>query len=239
MAVATLQPCSADSYTNHPDNPTGNFGSSTSFSCGENKDYPLQQYRALLKWDALSDGTIPPGSIINSAILSLKISSDKSTNTRTKRVFRLKRAWVESQVTANIWKAGSNWSSVGAFGADDCEQTDIGSTSFTGSEPVGTWKSFTLTASKIQEMISGGTWTNNGFLIKTDTETSDSYSFYSSEYATSADRPKLVIDYSPQGGNKAMTVMMFKKWNELHDSWQKKGGLWMPRKKNKLGLVTI
>lgn len=78
----------------------------------------------------------------------------------------------------------------------DCEQTDIGNLAFAGDEAVGE-KQWALTASEIQEMISGGVWTNNGFLIKADTESDDMQLFRSSDYATAGERPKISVDFTP------------------------------------------
>lgn len=44
-------------------------------------------------------------------------------------------------------------------------------------------------------MVSGG-FTNNGFLLKMDTETNNRHAFVSSSYTTSTGRPKLVIVYT-------------------------------------------
>jgi hypothetical protein len=48
-------------------------------------------------------------------------------------------------------------------------------------------------------MITGGAWTNNGFLIKADTESADLTVFASSDYATESQRPKLTIVYDLPG----------------------------------------
>jgi hypothetical protein len=111
-------------------------------------------------------------------------------------VFRQKRAWVETQATWNIYSTGNNWSTAGGFHVDDCEQTDIGNRAFTATETLNQFKDFTLTAASIAEMIAGGGFTNNGFLIKADTETNDQYLFAGSGDGTAENRPKLVIDYT-------------------------------------------
>ena len=196
-------------YTSQPDGASGidtviwsndantNFGTGTDIRVGENDSAVNEINRALIKFDL---STIPADAVVTSAILTLTIVTDKSSNVRTQRVFRLKRAWTEAGATWNKYDGTNNWQTAGGFGADDCEQTDIGSLSLSASETGA--KSWTLDNSAIQEMISGA-FTNNGFLIKADTESNDGYRYASSDHATAGSRPKLVIEYTvPQSGGK-------------------------------------
>ena len=136
-----------------------------------------------------------PPTIPSSATLSLWETAEYSSNARTLRVYRLKRAWVESQITWNIYSTGNNWSSAGGFHVDDCEQTEIASRAFSATEANGEkqWTNFDLTL--LRDMWDG-TWTNNGWLLKADTELDDAYAFRSSDNTTSAERPKMVIVYT-------------------------------------------
>lgn len=138
--------------------------------------------------------SISDSSIVISASLFLKISIDYSSNARTFRVFRAKRNVVISEATWNSYSTGNLWQTAGGFGANDCEQTDIGSVSMTASETVGTWKEFVLTPSAIQDIIRG-IWDTPYLLIKADTESNDRYDFYGSGSATSENRPYIVIEY--------------------------------------------
>lgn len=157
----------------------------------------VQLLRGLIQFDLSS---IPAGSAIISATLSLWLNVENSSNSRTMRLFRSKRDWVESQATWNQYSTGNNWQTAGGFGANDAEQTDVGSRSFSASESNGE-KQFTLTPGGIQGMITGGGFTNRGWLIKVDTENADQYRFRSSDYTTASERPKIVIVYSlPTGG---------------------------------------
>ena len=150
--------------------------------------------RILIKFDL---SKIPAGSTIVSATLSLYNKKDYADTAGVFKVYRVKQVWVENQATWNIWKTGSKWATAGAFGATDTEQTDIGSRDMTASESVNTYKDWTLTASAIQEMVDG-TFTNNGFLLKADTELNDGYTFGS---ASDTNKPKLVIVYQTSGGS--------------------------------------
>lgn len=155
--------------------------------------------RALIKFPQLSDGTIPASATASSCTLTMTLFDDLSSNARAFEVFRQKRDWVETQATWNIWKTSNSWSTAGGFGSADCEQTNIGSRSMTATEAAGD-KAWTLTASAITEMING-TFTNNGFMIKADTESSDEYGFRPSDYATAGDRPELVTIAAASGGS--------------------------------------
>lgn len=190
MTTLTLQPdgtAGQDATIKSSGGGTGNFATDTTIVVGEwNAGSSIE--RTLIKFDLSS---LPSDAVISSATLSLYALTDLSSNARTVRVYRVKRAWVESQVTWNIWSTGNNWSTAGGFHADDCEQTDIGSRAFTATETLNQFKDFSLTPTTKADLDLG-----NGYLIKSDTETNDMYTFASSDNATAANRPKLVIEYT-------------------------------------------
>lgn len=144
-------------------------------------------WRGLIKFDLSS---IPAGASITSATLSLYAVVDNSENARTFRVYRSKRAWVEDQATQNIYSTGNNWQTAGGFGANDCEQTAIGSRDFTATETLNQFKDFPLLPDTIEGLDLG-----NGWLVKADTETSDHYQFKSASDLEPLLRPKLAITY--------------------------------------------
>lgn len=204
MATITLQGTSVteDAYIEDA-NPTTNTGGATILVVGET-DGGAAVFRSPLQFDFSS---IPAGSTINSATLTLTLeaaSSSYAANNRAMKVYRLLRNWVEAEVTWNVFSSGNSWSTAGAANTTtDREATDIGSVTILTSAADESEVAITLTASKIQEMISGGVFTNNGFLLQNDTETNDRHDFHSSETATGSKAPKLVIDYTPPstGGN--------------------------------------
>jgi hypothetical protein len=175
--------------------PTTNF---STYSTEETGNYGGNSSRSLLQFPGLNASNIPAGATILSATLYLKINADYSSNARTVRLFRSKRDVVISQCTWNVWKTGSSWSSPGAFNTNDCEQTDIGSFTMSASETVGTWKAVSLTPSAIKEIING-TWTTPTLLLKVDTESADRYDYYSTNDATSTNRPYIVVEYTLGG----------------------------------------
>lgn len=181
-----LQPSSIDAQI-ISNQPTTNDGANVNFNIGESND-STRIYRALIKFDLSS---LPQNATISSATLSLYLNGDWASQNRTCRVYRTKRAWIESEVTWNSYSTGHNWSSPGGFHVDDCEQTDIGSCDFVYTESPG-WKDFVLTPT-----TKAGLDLGNGWLLKFDTETDDRYRFYSSEYTDDTTKcPKLTIVYT-------------------------------------------
>jgi hypothetical protein len=170
--------------------PTVNSGTLGIIGAGEDNT-DVDTWRSLLKFDLSG---IPSNAVLSSAVLSLYVESDHSSNVRTFRVFRTKRAWTEAGCTWNKYDGTNNWDTAGGFHADDCEQTDIGTKSMAAAGETG-YQAFTLTLASVQAMIPSGGWTNNGFLVKADTEADDMWRFISREGAGGT-LPKLVITYT-------------------------------------------
>lgn len=204
VATPTLlaSPTLADTFTTQPGSSgvdvylssydtTSNFGNVNTLQIGETNAANNRVSRALIKFDLSG---IPANATINSATLSLWQTAELSDNDSTIRVYRSLRDWTEPGATWNLYESATDWGAPGGFDATDSEQTDIGSLALTGTEANGE-KQWTITASAIQEIVAG-TFANNGLLLKADAETNDQYQFRSSDNTTSAERPKLVIDYS-------------------------------------------
>jgi hypothetical protein len=172
---------------------TNNYGTHGGFHVGES-NASISIRRGLVKFDLSG---IPSNAVITSATLMLYKGESESSNTRTYKVFRLLRVWTEGGVTWNKY-SGADWATPGGFGAADCEQTDIGSLSIAAGAANGP-KNFSLTAASVQDMITGGALTNNGFLIKADTESADLLIFSSSDATVETQRPKLTIEYDLPG----------------------------------------
>lgn len=196
MATVILNP-SADAHIESA-NATTNYVTADPFKVGESSA-SANNTRTLVKFDLTS---IPGNATIESAVLAIYAVADFCTNARSLRVFRTKRTVVYDQVTYNVYSTGNSWAAAGGFDATDCEQTDIGNVSLTATETLNEYKSITLTASKIQEMLTG-VFTNNGLLLKVDTENSDMYQYTSNE---GANKPKLTITYSVPGGSQCIIV---------------------------------
>ena len=192
-----------DTYINSSTPNTNN--NSTILIVGEGNT-SVDVARTLIKFDLSS---IPANAVIQDATLSLWFSTDISSNARTMRAYRVLRNWVEAQATWNIYSTGNNWGTAGcANTTTDREATDIGSVSVSASETPDTEKQISLTASKVQEWVSGTT-ANYGLLIQMDTESNDAYAFHSSGGATAGYRPKLVINYTVPVGNPVTYISEF------------------------------
>ena len=97
--------------------------------------------------------------------------------------------------SANSWIAISK-----NYGVVMRESFAIGTYNQSASETLNVGKDISLDVTKIQEMIRG-LFTNNGFVLRVATENNDAYQWASSDHATAAYRPKLVIEYTLPSGN--------------------------------------
>lgn len=108
--------------------------------------------------------------------------------------------WAEAGVTWNKYNGTNAWGTAGADNTtSDRESSAIGTLSVGASPTLNTGMDITLTVSKIQEMVSC-TFTNNGFVIRVNTESADDIQWATSDHATAGYRPKLVIEYSLPSG---------------------------------------
>lgn len=171
---------------------TFNWGTADDLDVGEFKA-AAELYRSLVKFDLSS---IPTNAVVSSANLQLYDGAeDHSDNTRTMRCYRIRRAWVETEVTWNIWKTGNSWTTPGCGDTtNDREATDIGSISMPATEVLG-YVTITLTNSAVQEWISGD-FANNGVLLQMDTEADDGHRFWSREKNAAAHPPQFTVIYT-------------------------------------------
>lgn len=194
QGTADANDCMLDGFATQQDTNYNDFFQMGHYAAG---DGPA---RTCTKFDLDNAAKIPAGSTINSATLTITVKGDFSNNARTASVYRLKVAFVQNQATWNIRSTGNSWQTAGASGANDREATDIGTATQPASPAVDSEISFTLTASAIQEMLSGGSFTNNGFLLQVATENDDQIDYYHTGHASTAKNPKLVVDYTPPAG---------------------------------------
>ena len=185
--------------------PTNNYATNLSIRVGDDNN-TSRKMRSLIQFDFSS---IPSDAVISSAVLNLYRWDNAASLARTLRVFRAKRDWNESESTWNVYSTGNSWQTAGFAGANDREQSDIGNVSI-DSTTLG-WFAIQLNTSKVQEMLTGGVFTNNGFALINDTEVFDSSKFYSSDYTDDLEkRLNLVIDYQLAGPNPNAVGMKLK-----------------------------
>lgn len=202
-----------DTYTSQPDETGGfdnwiqsnaattNNGTDTEIRVGESSTVAAV-WRGLIKFDLTS---IPSGSTTSSNILSLWIFADDSSNARDFKAFRVLRNWSEGNSTWNNYDTGSAWTTAGA--GSDGNDTDLttawATVAYTATESVGTEKQYSLSTTEFDKFLNS-TYTNYGWLIKADTENNDAYRHDSSSSATSSERPKLVVTYTPGSSGKVI-----------------------------------
>jgi hypothetical protein len=185
-----------DSYTDCTDtyidlnNATTNYGTAEQMITDAN--YRLHM---LVKFGNLN-ATIPVTATITKAELSLYayyIAVDGRT--QPFNIYGLKRNWVETQATWNIYSTGNNWATAGGYGTADKYSTIYDTEDVTNASDTG-WHTWTIT-DLVQDWVDG-TKTNYGALIYSLTA-ADYFKTYwrSSEYAGNVTyRPKLYVEYN-------------------------------------------
>jgi len=168
-------------------NPTRNYGGATYLTVGEST---TGKRRVLMRFD-LSE--VPLGATIISSKLKLYHTTNNASNTRTIRVYRVKRAWTEgtgdhtpndgTMVDWDEYDGTNPWSTAGCGDSNDRETTEIGSLSLASDLPTSTWIIIPLTASVKTDLDWGveNSVSETGYLLKMDTESDDEHVFSSSE----------------------------------------------------------
>ncbi len=135
-------------------------------------------------------GPVPNGAVIDSATLSLYRSTKGSV---TYSLHRVLQDWSESSATWRRRTANQNWAVSGANGAGT--DYDPAEASRLVSSTAAAWQNFDLTAN-VQAMSNASTPGNFGWRLRRIAgDASTQHRFYSSEYASTAYRPKLVVTY--------------------------------------------
>jgi hypothetical protein len=187
--TVTFQPSTADTYLQQ-DNPDVNYGSSTNLDVRSNTGGG--NHRTILKFDVSS--VIPNGATVISATLSLRYYGYGGSNDPSGRIYNVYRltqtAWTELGSTWNNYTATQHWTISGG----DYSTTDGASASVPSSFG---WMNWAVTA-QVQYAVNnvGGV---AHLLIRDqgeDSATDYHASFYSKEWTTDADRPKLEVTYA-------------------------------------------
>lgn len=164
--------------------PTTNYANAT-LLYADGDDGNGVDLSALIHW---SIPGIPPGSVVQSASITLRVTN---ATANTYSLHGVLKPWLESQATWNRATTSANWSKAGALAAGD-RGAAIGTiTGATGSRTVP------LNAegvALVQSWINGGI--NAGVMIASASNT-DGIDVTSTEGSTTSYRPKLTITYVP------------------------------------------
>jgi len=187
----------------HSGSPTTKFGLSNTLALGRlDSDADFKIARSVIYFPTLHTGGVPRNRKVLSAKLELYLMQDYCSYQRTYSFFRLKKSFVENQVTWNVRATGVSWKVAGIYTAyydDDYERADpIATTTLSASAGVG-WKTWNLDVDKVFEMVNG-VWTNYGFFGMCDAEYNDAYTFRSQQHATTSERPKLTVEVEDYAG---------------------------------------
>jgi hypothetical protein len=145
--------------------------------------------RAMLKFD--TQNTVPAGTPITSAILTVTVKQGSSDATRRIGVYQVTTSWDEQQVTWKQRRTSTGWGTVGG---------DLGTklTEQVVSNVPGTKVSFNVTPI-VQQAVAGSLGSSRYTrlaLVDLDGSTSDSWrAYHTSEDANSALRPTLKLTY--------------------------------------------
>jgi len=147
------------------------------------------QRHALIKFD--TQNTIPEGSSVSSAILTVTVKEGSGDASRRIGVYQVTTSWEEPEATWNQRKSGMSW---GTRGGDFGSQLDVE----TVGNASGTRVSFDVTA-LVKQAVAGelGTSRYTRLALKDlDSATSGSWrSYYTAEEGTGSDRPTLKVTY--------------------------------------------
>ena len=153
--------------------------------------------RALLKFD--TQNTIPSGSAVSSALLTVTVKNGSADASRRIAAYQVKTSWAETEVTWNVRRTSTAWTSAGGdLGSQIAVQT-VGNTA-------GTKVTFDIT-SLVKAAVSGQLGSSRYTriaLVDLDGSTADSYrEYYTPSDSNTSNRPVLKVTY---GGTTSTTT---------------------------------
>jgi len=182
--------------------------------------------RALLKFD--TQNTIPAGSSVTSALLTVTVKTGSADATRSIGAYQVTTSWAETEVTWNNRRTAESWTTAGG---------DLGSrlASATVGNAAGTKVTFDVTA-LVKEAVAGHLGTSRYTriaLLDLDGSTSDSYrEYYLPTDSNTAVRPVLKVTFgsatasapapSPTVTGSTLKVLQ---WNTHHNGVRSDGVL--------------
>ena len=144
--------------------------------------------RVLLKFD--TSNTIPAGTRISKAVLTLTLQSAGAASSRPIAVRRVTRSFLKGSATWSRYRSSYYWRSAGGDLAETWATTNVGRTA-------GSTVTFDVT-SLVQKTVSGSFGSRYTRMALVDVGGSDAESlrtFHASRAGTASIRPKLVVTY--------------------------------------------
>src|SRR3954468_5598738 len=181
--------------------------------------------RALLKFD--TENTIPKGTAITSAILTVTVKSGGAGAGRRIAAYQTSQSWTENQVTWNHRRDGDSWLAPGGdYGSKLAEAV--------ASNSAGSKITFDVTP-LVKAAVAGDLGSSRYTriaLIDLDASTADSYRVYASPTdGTASSRPVLKVTYggttSTGSGSSTSTTLRVLHWN-THHGGTGTDGVWDP-----------
>jgi endonuclease/exonuclease/phosphatase family metal-dependent hydrolase len=180
--------------------------------------------RALLKFD--TENTIPKGSVITSALMTVTVKTGSADATRTIGAYQTSLSWTETEVTWKQRRNGDNWPTPGGDYGSRLDDAVVGNTA-------GAKATFDVTA-LVQAAVSGQLGSSRYTriaLMDLDGSTSDSYREYvAPNDSNTAARPVLTVVYggaaSPPTSTSGSTLRVLH-WN-THHGGVGSDGVWDP-----------
>lgn len=198
MPSLTLQPDAADGVDNRLVSGASadtNYGTETYLRYGiDGANNPTST--SVIRWNMAS---LPAGATITAATITLTQYLASITTVRVNRILDA-NDWVELESTWNSRKAATAWA-----GAAGCTTSGTDYDATAGAADVAHPGAnlpftFTLNASGLADLTYQVSTSNQGWLFRSVGGAWSAGFCYSSDHATAAWRPKLVIDYTLPGG---------------------------------------
>ena len=175
--------------------PTKNYDAATSLGVNENDQSSIGKDKAaLVKWDLSG---IAPRTQISSASVTLNVAN---SSTETYQAYVVKKPWVESAATWNVYNSDKPWEVAGAKGSLDKEGTVAGSIT----PSVKGKNTLTLPLAVVQSWVDNPA-TNQGIIIANPSSTRG-FNFNSREDTDPTHRPQLILDLSPDTAPPETTI---------------------------------
>ncbi|MCI0400307.1 MAG: DNRLRE domain-containing protein [Gammaproteobacteria bacterium] len=162
-----------------------NYGTSSTVRV-DGEDSDEENRYGLLKWDLSS---IPAGSLVQSVTITLEMTD---TSVNTYELYEIKRPWVETQATWNVYATGASWQVPGAKGSLDRGTAVVG----TVAAPAVGSHTLSLNSSGVdlvQSWVNSAS-ANNGIIVANPTNP-NGLTFRSRNATTPSTRPKMMVTY--------------------------------------------